>query len=328
MRRTLMVGPALAVSWLFVPAPAPAQVTVGADVAVNSAYMWRSLLLRNAVVLQPSAYVTAGGFTLGIWQNWELTDPCAVIEEPAGLKADCGGGKFDVSLRSANASGNELDSRMSELDLFGWYSGTIGEEVEFTVGFLVYTFPATAFAKGILDTEEFFGSLSITPRTVPITFGLFASYDFNNYVGLYLEPSVSYSRSLTPNVEVGLAAAAGFSLGDDWGSSGLFNPAKAGQNDQSFLFAENGLTGAQFSINVPITIPTRGPATLSVTPAAYYTLYLDDFLKWLGTTSVGAGEVCDFDFETGTGQTGGCASGRFWGGVTASVSFPVGRGGQ
>jgi hypothetical protein len=70
--------------------PVTAQVTIGADAALNSAYNWRGLSLTNKPVIQPDLWLSAYGFTAGVWANIEPTkyDGATDISETGGRAAD------------------------------------------------------------------------------------------------------------------------------------------------------------------------------------------------------------------------------------------------
>ena len=71
-------------------AETPAQLTdkestftYGAEIDFNSRYVWRGLLLDDGPVWQPSAWISAFGFTLTAWSNVAMTDASGV----AGLNS-------------------------------------------------------------------------------------------------------------------------------------------------------------------------------------------------------------------------------------------------
>lgn len=74
MKRANVLGIALLVLGMIATAtPTAAQVTVGADVGLNSRYMFWGLTLSNRPVLQPNVYLTYEGFTAGVWANLEVS---------------------------------------------------------------------------------------------------------------------------------------------------------------------------------------------------------------------------------------------------------------
>jgi hypothetical protein len=48
-------------------------ITFGAELDVNSLYIWRGLALSRGMVLQPSAFVTIHNATLSSWSNYEIS---------------------------------------------------------------------------------------------------------------------------------------------------------------------------------------------------------------------------------------------------------------
>jgi hypothetical protein len=67
MQRPNVLGTALLLAGASVCAvPSAAQVTVGADLGLNSRYMFWGLTLSNRPVVQPDIYLTYAGFTGGV----------------------------------------------------------------------------------------------------------------------------------------------------------------------------------------------------------------------------------------------------------------------
>jgi hypothetical protein len=73
MKRATVLGVALLVSGTIITTSAGAQVAVGADLALNSRYMFWGLTLSNRPVIQPNVYLTYAGFTAGVWGNFEVS---------------------------------------------------------------------------------------------------------------------------------------------------------------------------------------------------------------------------------------------------------------
>ena len=75
MKRRLGVAGGLAVLAALWAAPAAAQnVTIGADAAFLSHYVWRGLTYGNKIpVIQPDVWINVSGFTVGAWANLELS---------------------------------------------------------------------------------------------------------------------------------------------------------------------------------------------------------------------------------------------------------------
>jgi hypothetical protein len=61
----------------------PGAFTYGAETDFNSGYVWRGLLLDEGPVTQPSAWVSAFGFTFTAWSNVAMTS----TSESAGLNS-------------------------------------------------------------------------------------------------------------------------------------------------------------------------------------------------------------------------------------------------
>ena len=50
------------------------KMTYGAEIDSNSGYVWRGIVLSHRPVMQPSAWISASGFTFTAWRNFLLAD--------------------------------------------------------------------------------------------------------------------------------------------------------------------------------------------------------------------------------------------------------------
>src|SRR5262245_49656119 len=202
--RILRIAGGLAVGALGVAGSASAQTaTIGFDAAFNSAYVWRGLTYTNKPVLQPDVWLSAYGFTGGVWANIE----------PGSYTSD-------ISENGSDGAG------IAEID--GWveYARSAGN-ANWKLGWTIYTFDTnnsgfTAF----YDTHEFYGQVSI--GGLPITPTLYAAYDVDKVKGAYIQPSVSYGWKAGPNLTINLGALAGIVAGQEVGTDPSANFAKSG----------------------------------------------------------------------------------------------------
>jgi hypothetical protein len=216
-----------------------AQVTLGVDAAFNSQYVWRGLSYTNKPVLQPDVWLSAAGFTGGVWAN----------VEPSSYT-----GASDISENGTDKAG------IAEID--GWieYARATGN-VNWKLGWTIYTFDTNKSGfTAKFDTHEFYGQASISG---PITATLYAAYDVDKVKGLYLQPAVSRGVKVSPAVTVTFTALAGISAGQEVSAS-----------DFSANFAKSGLVHADFGASTSFS---AGP--ISIAPQFHIQWCHDDFTK-------------------------------------------------
>ncbi len=120
----------------------------GVDLSVQSAYVWRGMVLNDKPVFQPSVTLSNGGFSGSVWANVNLT-------------ADYG-----------------FEGEASELDY--WLAYTLSaRNVDWTLTYYDYTFPHTSS----LSTQEAW--LSATLKNLPLSPSLTAIRDVNAIKGWY-----------------------------------------------------------------------------------------------------------------------------------------------
>jgi hypothetical protein len=227
--------------------PAAAQVTVAANAAFASGYVWRGLTYSSKPVIQPDVSLTAHGFTVGAWANIE----------PSTYD-----GANDIS------QGAGIGSGVREFDAWVEYTRTTGN-VWWQLGWIIYVFdmndqPPSASRFGLyepFDTHEFYGEASLSG--LPVTPTLYASYDADKVNGLYVQPGVTYGWKAAPKVTINLTGLAGFSAGQG------VNPDDAVAN-----FFENGLTHVDLAASTSLA---AGP--VSVVPAFHFQISNDDFVR-------------------------------------------------
>jgi Bacterial protein of unknown function (Gcw_chp) len=228
------------------PRPANAQATIGADVGVFNAYIWRGSSLTNKPVAQPDAYLSlpAGGGSLVLtgWGNVDL-------------------GKYSGS-SDFSEGGGVASPDLTEVDLTAEYDHTLGKAVGFGVGGILYLFPNSAgFTNDLARTEEVYAKLQLT--SVPLSPKLQGFYDVDKVNGAYFEGSVSYGVSAIKGFPLTFGALAGLCAGQNVGGTDNAN------------FADNGLTHVDLSATGTLAL---GPVSLS--PTVHVFLLHDDFTKF------------------------------------------------
>ncbi len=140
---------ALAATVLAALAAAPAAALDGSvDLSVQSAYIWRGMVLNDRPVFQPSVTVSGGGFSGSVWANVNLT-------------ADHG-----------------YEGEASEIDYWAAYTLS-GKDVDWTLTYYDYTFPHTLG----LSTQEVW--VNATFKKVLFSPSLTAIRDVNAIKGWY-----------------------------------------------------------------------------------------------------------------------------------------------
>ncbi len=252
MKRANVLGAALVVAGAFATAaPTAAQVTVGADAALFSDYVWRGITYTNKFVIQPDAYLTfptgPATFTAGGWFNIEP-------------------GKYDGGT-DISESGGESSFDVAEFDWWGEFNYPY-QKANFTLGATGYYFPNDAGFTKVFNTVEIYGKVGLS---VPLNPKLSAWYDVRKVKGLYVEGSVSHAfQPKDQPFSVVLGALAGFNSGQD------ANFDANGVNQAEFFnFADDGFTHLDLSAAVPFS---AGP--LSISPALHVVVTGDDFTKF------------------------------------------------
>ncbi len=141
-------------------APAPARaLDAKLDLGVQSAYIWRGMVLNDRPVFQPSLTLSEGGLAGSIWANFNLT------------------------------SDHGYQHEASEIDYWLAYTFS-GTEVDWTFTYYDYTFPHTAS----LSTQEVWANATL--KNLPFSPSLSAIRDVNAVEGWYLLLTGSQSLGL------------------------------------------------------------------------------------------------------------------------------------
>ncbi len=153
--------------------PAPTPPTAVAEATLANGYVWRGQVLNKEAVLQPSATLGTGPFTINTWGNMNLTD--AMTEDAPDL---------------------------SELDLTLGYSKTVGA-VGLGMGLIEYSFPNTTLS----STREVYATVSLPTLLLVPTLSVY--YDFDEVDGVYGNMALSYSHSIADKATLALSASLG-----------------------------------------------------------------------------------------------------------------------
>jgi hypothetical protein len=228
---------------------AHAQTEVGAQLDLFSSYVWRGLSLTNKPVAQPDLWVSfpAGNasITAGGWANIDL-------------------GKYDDPVDDISESGGLSAFNLSEFNPYAEVSFGTGKAT-LTGGIVGYFYPndLTEESNGgynsDINTWEVYGKVGFD---VPLAPELSLYYDFDKIKGAYVEGAVSHSVPLGETHTLDLGGVVGLSLGQDVSS------------DESFNFADDGLTHLDLSAGVPFTA-----MAFSITPVLHFQVSGDDFTK-------------------------------------------------
>ncbi len=246
-KSTFLLGAAL-----FIMAPmASAQVTVGADIGVFSAYTWRGLTLSSKPVIQPDLYLSiplgAGAITVGGWGNIEL-------------------GKYDGT-NDISEGGGAAGPDLTEFDWWAEYATSI-RKATVTLGVTGYVYPNDFGITSDANTIELYGRVGLATVLSP---RISAYYDVDKIKGLYLEGSISHPIAITPAFSLTLGALAGLNAGQgcEPDSNGVC------QATTSFNFFDNGLTHVDLSVSTSF-----GTGSLYFGPAFHFQINSDEATKF------------------------------------------------
>ncbi len=230
-------------------APAAAQATVGADLGVFSAYVWRGVSLTNKPVAQPNVYLAlpAGNasITFGGWASVDV-------------------GTYDDPNDDFSQSGGVSSFNLAEFDPWAEVSVPVGR-VTVAGGVIGYVFPndPPAAATEDVNTWEVYGKLGLD---APLSPKLAVYYDVSKVKGAYVEGSLAHAVPLG-STSLNLGLLAGLSAGQAESTEDVNN------------FAENGFTHLDISAGVPIAA-----GIFSVTPVVHLLVNGDEATKLTSPT--------------------------------------------
>lgn len=244
------------------------DATIGADLGLNSRYMFWGLTLSNKPVWQPDVYLTTHGFTFGVWGNFEFE------RQSANSRSDYTSG--------GDRSGN------TEIDYWVEYAHSLGN-VSSKFGVIQWTydrsntgslapyatqanFPGLQNGPDIDSTEIYAG---FTWGEAPFSPNLQLFYDVDIYRGLFGMVSVTKPFEMASNT-VNTTLLVGFSTGH----------SNLGSREIP-LYAKEGLTHVDLSASLPLSW-----GATSITPNLHLQYNIDDVVKITG-----------FDSQTGAFTT-------------------------
>jgi hypothetical protein len=247
MKRANVVAAAMCFAALAAaPEPAGAQASLGVDLGLFSAYVWRGVSLTNRPVAEPDVYLSfpAGNtsVTVGGWANIEL----GAYDDADDISQSGGVSSFDLS----------------EFDPYAEVSVPAGKATV-TGGIIGYLYPNDepgATSDG--NTWELYGKVGFD---VPLAPEFSAYYDVDKVNGAYFEGLVAHSVPLNDRLSLDLGALAGLNLGQD------SDP----DSDDIANFEDNGLTHLDLSAGLPLTA-----GAFSITPVLHFVVNVDEFTKF------------------------------------------------
>ena len=162
--------------------PATAAIEVEGDVYVGvwSKYLWRGVNLSDSrPVIQGGADLSAGGFTLSYWSNWQLK------------------------------SSDDIDAgEVTETDIILDYSTDIGDLLSVSVGNIWYALD------GAEDTNELYVSATVNTLLSP-TLAMYWDWDAADEDGLFFTFDISHTFELMDKLALNLGALVSYNLHSD-----------------------------------------------------------------------------------------------------------------
>lgn len=197
-----------------------APFTVGASLDLVSQYNWRGIPVVDDPVAQGSATVSAYGFSLNWWSNFDLTD----------------------------GDNNEFkDNDFSEHDITLSYKYTY-DLLTLNGGVIYYYFPSNGTVGDDNDTAEVFLGASYDVFGLNPTFT--AYYDFDEVEGWYLDAGISHTFSLAQideNLSLVVAGDLGW-MNQDMGAAYFGDNAGSGFSNATVKATLNYQINSHFNI--------------------------------------------------------------------------------
>jgi hypothetical protein len=251
MKRVKVLGAALLVAGVAAaPETAAAQAEIGAQVDLFSSYVWRGLSLTNKPVAQPSAY---------------LSFPAGSASVTAGGWASIDIGEYDDPDDDISESGGVGGFNLAEFNPYAEVAVPAGKATV-TGGIVGYIYPNDFGLTEDANTWEVYGKLGFD---VPLAPEISVYYDIDKINGAYIQGAVGHAVPLNEALSLELGGLVGFSAGQGQPDSG----------DDSFNFADDGLTHMDLSAGLPLTA-----GMFSITPSLHVQVGSDDFTKFTSPT--------------------------------------------
>ncbi len=167
------------ISIIFVVCGSAELPMVGGDIGVRSKYVWRGAVFNSEPVLWPDIWATWHGFTFCTWSSLDLTDV------------------------------KQKQFSITDLAFFFDYTHKFGF-VTPTAGFVLYTYPGSAYGPAFPTTGEMYAK--IMPDLKFAQASLNINYDVIKAKGLYISPSLTKGLSFG-NLALNLTLSCGFADG-------------------------------------------------------------------------------------------------------------------
>ena len=252
-------------------ASAEPAVTVGADLALNSRYMFWGLTLSNKPVWQPDVWVSWNGFTGGVWGNFEFDSQSSASDYTSGGDHS-GNTEIDYWLEYAHAIGPAF----TKLGVILWTydRSNTGSLSPYATQ---QNFPGLNNGPAIDSTEIY---AAATFSDAPLSPNITLYYDIDLYKGLFGWVSVSKGVDIKGKT-LTLGALAGFSFGE----------SNLGSSDIP-LFVNEGLTHIDLSAAMSFAA-----GNTTITPNVHVQYNIDD------ATRITSGTQADDDMVFTAGVT-------------------------
>ena len=209
------------------PSEAHATFTYGAEIDFNSTYLWRGLLLDDGPVGQPSAWISAFGFTFTAWSNVAPTSKSGVAESNASSQGIAMRRNLSLTNRSRGAGLNAGGFILTyDRD---W------ENLKIEAALDAYTGKQSA---GIEARNSMESSLKLSYPAGPLRIFTTHTFDVLAYRGSYFgEAGGEYEGQITKSIEFTTSVRSGW-------ASAKFNDVYIGINKSAlnFLGAEGSLS--------------------------------------------------------------------------------------
>jgi len=170
--------------------------TAVAALDTYSAYVWRGITANDGLVVQPSVDVSANGFAVNVWANYDIDD----------------------------YNGKAEENNFSEIDLTASYAFKLGN-VDASVGVIEYTFPSTnpdVGPRSLPSTGEIFAGLGYDlGHGFAVSTKLY--YDFDEVDDFYLTAGLGYTYSINDKTTLGLSGLISYA-GEDFSEFYNANP--------------------------------------------------------------------------------------------------------
>ncbi len=196
---------------------------IEAELTVAPKYVWRGINIVNDWVIQPGVTVSRGGFSLGVWMNFEPTN---------------------WNLPNYNQAPR---GRVTEMDVTLEYSKSIGV-AEASVGVVDYQFPGT----GGRRYQEFFGSVGLSHLWGSPELRVFTG----SRSGTYATVSVSHELPGTYFGQGGIELDASLSFGDARSNNFYYGSRKTALSDLELTASKSFGFGDRLSLTPAVHFAT------------------------------------------------------------------------